>query len=158
VPSVKQGPRQGPRYSKEIATIAKIYTDKKLVTACQGVPACCITVSNLLKDPAQPTATATIPLGTQIPTPMTPQPPVESLPQSTLPQPTLPQHTLPLSTLQQQSDPGEAAIVRKIYTDNQKYDANTNKPIYQCLQLLIDKLFVACQGVPVKAHNSIGVG
>ena len=27
VPSVEQGPRQGPRYSKEAATIAKIYID-----------------------------------------------------------------------------------------------------------------------------------
>ena len=52
VPSVEQGPRQGPRYSKEIATIVKIYTDNKLVTACQGVPVCHITVSNLLEDPA----------------------------------------------------------------------------------------------------------
>ena len=52
VPSVEQGPRQGPRYSKEVATIAKIYTDNKLVTTCQGVPACYITISNLLEDPA----------------------------------------------------------------------------------------------------------
>ena len=45
VPSVEQGPRQGPRYSKEVATIAKIHTDfrtnriltNKLVTACQGI-------------------------------------------------------------------------------------------------------------------------
>ncbi len=128
VPSVEQGPRQGPGYSKEVATIAKIYADDKLVTACQGVPAC-----------------PTTPLGTQIPTPMTPQPPVAStaiqqqaaptasqqqptLPQPTLPQPTLPQPTLPQPTLQQQSDPG------------------------------IDKLSIACQGVPVRAYNSIGVG
>jgi len=27
MPSVEQGPRQGPKYSKEVATIAKIYTD-----------------------------------------------------------------------------------------------------------------------------------
>jgi len=27
MPSVEQGPRQGPRYSKEVAIIAKIYTD-----------------------------------------------------------------------------------------------------------------------------------
>ena len=45
VPGVEQGPRQGPGYSKEVATIAKIHTDfrtnriltNKLVTACQGV-------------------------------------------------------------------------------------------------------------------------
>jgi hypothetical protein len=27
MPSVEQGPKQGPVYSKEVATIAKIYTD-----------------------------------------------------------------------------------------------------------------------------------
>ena len=45
VPGVEQGPRQGPGYSKEVATIAKIYTDfctnriltNKLVTAYQRV-------------------------------------------------------------------------------------------------------------------------
>ena len=75
---------------------------------------------------------------------MTPQPPIpqqaaltaiqqQAVPtasqqQPTLPQPTLPQPTRPQSTLQQQSDLG------------------------------INKLFMACQEVPVKAHNSIGVG
>ena len=36
VPSIEQGPRQGPKYSKEVATIAKIYKDNQ--KACQGVP------------------------------------------------------------------------------------------------------------------------
>ena len=61
MPSVEQGPRQGPRYSKEVATIVKIYTDfctnhilmNKLVTAYQGVPAYHITVSNPLEDLSQ---------------------------------------------------------------------------------------------------------
>ena len=65
-----------------------------------------------------------------IPTPTTPQPPIAFVPQqpASQQQPTLPQPTRPQSTLQQQSDPG------------------------------INKLFMACQEVPVKAYNSIGVG
>lgn len=51
--STEQGPRQGPRYSKEVAIIAKIYTDNKLFIACQGVPACGITVSNPREDLSQ---------------------------------------------------------------------------------------------------------
>jgi hypothetical protein len=43
---MEQGPKQGPEYSKEMATIAKIYTDNKVVTACQGVPACRYAVSD----------------------------------------------------------------------------------------------------------------
>jgi hypothetical protein len=38
VPSVEQGPRQGPGYSKEGTMIAKIYTDNKLFIDCQGIP------------------------------------------------------------------------------------------------------------------------
>ena len=49
VPSVEQGPR----YSKEVATIAEIYTDNKLFMACQGVPACKIAVSNSREDLSQ---------------------------------------------------------------------------------------------------------
>jgi hypothetical protein len=44
VTSMEQGPRQGPRYSKEVAIIAEIYIDNKLFIACQGVPTslnCC---------------------------------------------------------------------------------------------------------------------
>ena len=61
MPSVEQRPKQRPRYSKEVATIAKIYTDfrtnriltNKLATAYQGVPVCRITVSNPLEDLSQ---------------------------------------------------------------------------------------------------------
>jgi len=51
--SVEQGPRQGPRYSKEVAIIAEIYTDNKLFIACQGVPACKIAVLNPGEDLSQ---------------------------------------------------------------------------------------------------------
>jgi hypothetical protein len=44
---------QGPKYSKEVATIAKIYTDNKLFIACQGVPTCRIAVSNSGEDLSQ---------------------------------------------------------------------------------------------------------
>ena len=53
VTSMEQGPRQGPRYSKEVAIIAKIYTDNKLFIACQGVPTCRIAVSNPGEDLSQ---------------------------------------------------------------------------------------------------------
>ena len=43
----------------------------------------------------------------------------------------------------------EAPMAAKMYIDNQKYDANTDKLVYQCFQLLINKLLTACQGVPV---------
>jgi hypothetical protein len=46
-----------------------------------------------------------------------------------------------------------AAQVINPVKDNRKNLAEWN-----CLQLLINKLFIACQGVPVKAYNSIGVG
>jgi hypothetical protein len=47
---MEQGPRQGPRYSKEVAIIAKIYTDNKLFIACQGVPTYGIAVLNPRED------------------------------------------------------------------------------------------------------------
>ena len=49
---MEQGPRQGPKYSKEVATVTKIYTDNKFMT-CQGVPACRIAVLNLKEDLSQ---------------------------------------------------------------------------------------------------------
>ena len=51
--SIEQGPRQGPKYNKEVATIAKIYMDNKLFIACQGVPTCGITVLNFREDLSQ---------------------------------------------------------------------------------------------------------
>ena len=48
--NIEQGPRQGPRYSKEVAIIAKIYIDNKLFIACQGVLTCGITVLNFRED------------------------------------------------------------------------------------------------------------
>ena len=48
--SVEQGPRQRPGYSKEGATIAKIYTDNKLFIAYQGVPAYRIAILNPRED------------------------------------------------------------------------------------------------------------
>ena len=53
VTSMEQGPRQGPRYSKEVAIIARIYTDNKLFIACQGVPAYEIAVLNPGEDLSQ---------------------------------------------------------------------------------------------------------
>ena len=50
---MEQGPRQRPKYSKEVAIIADIYTDNKLFIACQGVPTYRIAVSNLKKDLSQ---------------------------------------------------------------------------------------------------------
>ena len=53
VTSMEQGPRQGPRYSKEVAIIVKIDTDNKLFIAYQGVPTCKITVLNPGEDLSQ---------------------------------------------------------------------------------------------------------
>ena len=50
ITSIKQGPRQGPKYSKKVAIIAKIYTDNKLFIACQGVPAYGIAILNSRED------------------------------------------------------------------------------------------------------------
>jgi hypothetical protein len=71
-----------PMYSKEAATIA---------ISLQGV------INNNLES-AQPTATVTTPLGTQIATPRTPQLPVASIPQQAAPTATQQQYTLPQST------------------------------------------------------------
>jgi len=92
-----------PRCSKEAATIAKTYTDfrtnriliNKLVTACQGVPAYYIAVSNPREDLSQQQHNPQRPSQQQHTLPQS------TLPQSTLPQPTLPQSTLPQSTLPQ---------------------------------------------------------
>ena len=53
VTSMEQGPRQGPKYSKEVAMIVNIYTDNKLFIACQGVSAYRIAVLNLREDLSQ---------------------------------------------------------------------------------------------------------
>ena len=110
---MEQGPRQGPRYSKEMATIAKIYIDNQ--KACQGVPAYRTASSIVTWEKEHPSQRA---------------------------------YTAFTDRHYHNQDQGR---------NYDRIDANTDKPIYQCPKL-IDKLFMACQGVPVKAYNSIGVG
>ena len=50
---MEQGPRQRPKYSKEVAIIAKIYMDNKLFITYQGVPTCEIAVLNPGEDLSQ---------------------------------------------------------------------------------------------------------